>query len=55
MVLDEYCKEEGLKAISVSGIGVIIKKEKMYYELDGRYKIRRKKGKRRRKEDEAGI
>ena len=64
MFLDEYCKEEGLKAISVSSIGVIIKKEKMFYQLDGRDKIHREKRKKKTerwrvkrnpKEDEAGY
>ena len=46
--LDKYCKEEGIKEISVSSIGLIIKKEKMFYQLDGRDKIH--KGYTRRKE-----
>ena len=39
--LDEYCETEGLKKISVSSIGLIIKKEQMFYQLDGRDKIHR--------------
>jgi hypothetical protein len=40
--IDEYCREEGIKGISVSSIGIIIKKKGLYNQLDGREKIHRK-------------